>query len=474
MGSCNSAEKTPDQSEKAPDQSSLPYINPKPLLDEYSITKVLMEYPEITLFEAVSRKNGSTVVIKRYRFSSFNNDKIKEEISIHKKMDVPEVLKPFEMFYSKTEANLVIEFSKSPKLTDYIIENRISKSQIASILLTLLKFLEMMRRKRIFFGGIMLRYLFFDGTTLRFCNFSHSQHCKSKVPLTPFKGDVRYKAPEMIKGNYGCHADVWALGVLGYLLLTGKFPFSSGRDYDTEQLILNQAIDFSAISDPKAADFVRLCLQKETKDRMVPSKLIEHKFFKEAQRDKAKEPMDIDFKLFTDLRKKDKLAASFYHIIVMFLLDDTERRDLELWFDEFDANGDRKISFQEYFAKLSSKTSQPTVEEAKELFAKLDHDSSGTIEWSEFVTAFVNVRKALTEEKIKQCFALFADPDSQTIKLEKVQSVFIRGTESQRAISTSLKDYGKDEEMTYPQFEKMMNKIATNYIESQKRLSLKT
>lgn len=469
MGSCHSA----DPSEKALDKSSLPYINPNPLLDEYSISKVLMEYPEITLFEAVSRKNHSTVVIKRYRFSSFNNDRIKEEIGIHKKMDVPEVLKPFEMFYSKTEANLVIEFSKSPKLTDYIIEHRLSRSQIASILLTLLKFIEMMRKKRLFFGGIILRYLFFDGTTLRFCNFSHAQSCKSKVPLTPYKGDVRYKAPEMIRGNYGCHADVWALGVLGYLLLTGKFPFSSGRDYDTEQLILNQAIDFSAISDPKAAEFVQLCLQKETKDRMVPSKLIEHKFFKEALHDLAKEPIDIDYKVFTDLSKKDKLAGSFYHVIVMFLLDDTERRDLELWFDEFDANGDRKISFQEYFAKLSSKTTHPTLDEAKELFARLDHDSSGTIEWSEFVKAFVNVRKTLTEEKMKRCFALFADPASQTIKLDKIQSVFVQGTESQRVITASLNSYGQHEEMSYPQFEKMMNEIATSYIENQKRLSLK-
>ena len=40
-------------------------------------------------------------------------------------------------------------------------------------------------------------------------------------------GTPYYIAPEMIRGTYGFEWDVWSIGVIMYLLLSGEHPFKS-------------------------------------------------------------------------------------------------------------------------------------------------------------------------------------------------------------------------------------------------------
>ena len=39
--------------------------------------------------------------------------------------------------------------------------------------------------------------------------------------LLPFKAQPFYLAPEVINGNYGLKCDVWAMGVIMYMMLCG-------------------------------------------------------------------------------------------------------------------------------------------------------------------------------------------------------------------------------------------------------------
>lgn len=58
--------------------------------------------------------------------------------------------------------------------------------------------------------------------------------------LKTFIGTEGYQAPEILLGNeYGKPVDIWAIGIIAYTLLSGKFPFdSSNVDYILSNPIL--------------------------------------------------------------------------------------------------------------------------------------------------------------------------------------------------------------------------------------------
>ena len=70
---------------------------------------------------------------------------------------------------------------------------------------------------------------------IRLSDFSSARSFVKNKKLTKKIGTPYYIAPEVLKRNYNEKCDVWSIGVLMFILLTGKPPFNG----DTEREILN-------------------------------------------------------------------------------------------------------------------------------------------------------------------------------------------------------------------------------------------
>jgi serine/threonine protein kinase len=93
-------------------------------------------------------------------------------------------------------------------------------------------------------------------------------------------------APEIVKGNYyNQKVDIWSIGVICYMLLSGRSPFPGQTPDDIKHMIVHMNINleskryFDDISD-EAKDFVMQCLERNIHLRYSAQELLDHKWLK--------------------------------------------------------------------------------------------------------------------------------------------------------------------------------------------------
>lgn len=271
--------------------------------------------------------------------------------------------------------------------------------------------------------------------------------------------ELAYKAPEVLAKKFTYKADVWALGILTYLMQTGTFPFLRMKDFETEDLIRSHQPKFDKIKDPLAVDFIKACLQKNPKARIKIRDLRSHPFLSSSA-EVIPKSLELDLEKFSDFSRKNQFARVFYNVIIEELLEDTEKKELHRCFEKMDKNGDRTLSREEFTEGLITSHPSLSLLEVNQFFEKLDRDGSGAIEWSEFLEGFVDKRKVLSKEKIRKCFELFTDSSKKKLTVASIEPLFGPEIESKEFIKNSLGRFGKNEEISYPEFEKLMTDLS--------------
>ena len=181
------------------------------------------------------------------------------------------VPKVFEMIEIENKKALIQEFI-SGKILYEVIERELEEGEIASVVIQLTDVVAHSHGMGIIHrdikpGNVMVEP---DGT-LKLMDFGAAKELRDKEMSDTVTGSRPYMAPEQIMGKSQRRSDVWALGVVMYVLYTGMFPFYHEVEKVLMDIILrvppSPPSKFNEALKPKMEGIILRCLEKRPENR---------------------------------------------------------------------------------------------------------------------------------------------------------------------------------------------------------------
>ena len=129
--------------------------------------------------------------------------------------------------------------------------------------------------------NILLEHQDKDRLEIKISDFGFSCFFDPKDGLDLVLGSPLYMAPEIIKGQkYNEKVDIWSIGVITYMLLSGRNPFPGKNKNEVKYLIVSKEVDltkpyFKNVS-TQAKDFIMKCVNKNIEERFSAKQLLKH------------------------------------------------------------------------------------------------------------------------------------------------------------------------------------------------------
>ena len=259
-------------------------------------------------------------------------------------------------------------------------------------------------------------------------------------------GTLVYCSPEVLANDYNQGCDVWACGVLMYILLSGYFPFY-GKDEETiKNKILSGKIEFdvalfNSVSD-EAKDLIKKCLKYDVGRRISIPEALNHRFFHSLKN--SNKFTDDEIKKLKSL-KLFKENSKFYQLVFTYLSynfsDNKLLNNLNSIYSKIDRNNDWKITKGELFKAYKTAGITITKEEVDRIINIMDFNKNGIIEYDEFIRMCIPREKLFTEENLENAFLLFDKDKKGFITPQEIIDII----QANRNISDEVKQEFKEE-----------------------------
>ena len=265
------------------------------LLDIYEIKEKLGNGKFGLVKLGINKMTKEKVAIKIMDKSKMDTSDIglvRTEIEILKICQHPNIIRLYDIFENVDYLYIIMEYCPGGDLFGYLEKRKfkISEERASIIMHKMCAAVYYIHKYGIVHRDLKPENVLMtsknDDSDIRILDFGLSKMIGPNEKCTEPYGTLTYCAPEIIIDEpYNQSVDMWSLGVMTYLMLSGRLPFNAEDETDIARQVAFDEPDF--VKNPcwgkiskEAKDFTKRLLEKKAKNRMDINQALQHDWIK--------------------------------------------------------------------------------------------------------------------------------------------------------------------------------------------------
>jgi calcium-dependent protein kinase len=422
------------------------------------------------VYNGTHRETGEKVAIKtiRKKKGSFDSTILTQEIDILSKIDNERTLKLVDVYEDGHSVHIVCEWLDGGELFDRIIalgEDVHSEASASNIMREICMAVKYLHGKNITHRDLKPENIMFrQSKTNKNCNngrydnnnnfddnisdvvlvdFGMSCEFVSGEKMSAQVGSPSYVAPEVLNGEYDESADMWSLGVILYILLSGEPPFHGDSPSQTMRKVREGEYDMDQNTwrfvSESGKKLVLGLMEMDPKKRLTITEVLSHEWWDEAAGKLIPLPANVATSI-TEFQRQNQIKRKTISIITKGISDLPEFDELRASFQNFDKDNDGIITVEELGRAIKTLEIVLNSDDLESIVNQIDQDMDGRISFEEFLAAVIHKEMILDTERLKKAFDYFDVDKSGKIDVDELFAITGDMDEARKA----MKEYDID------------------------------
>uniref|UniRef100_A0A4W4GZ82 Myosin light chain kinase, smooth muscle n=1 Tax=Electrophorus electricus TaxID=8005 RepID=A0A4W4GZ82_ELEEL len=224
-------------------------------------------------------------------FSQKEKENVRQEIGIMNSLHHPKLVQCIDAFEGKSDIVMVMEMISGGELFERIVDEdfELTEREVIKYMLQIIDGVQFIHKQGIVHLDLKPENIMCvnkTGTKIKLIDFGLARRLEGSASLKVLFGTPEFVAPEVI--NYeeiSYPTDMWSIGVICYILVSGLSPFMGDNDNETLANVTSATWDFEdeafdEISE-QAKSFISRLLKKDMKARLTCAQCLEHTWLKQ-------------------------------------------------------------------------------------------------------------------------------------------------------------------------------------------------
>lgn len=250
----------------------------------YESLNILIDNPSVLIQKAICKRTNQLVIVKSCQKSNASIlSSLRKESQTLSNLSHTNIAKFIENFETEENFHIVIEYFEGITLYQYLKNKpltRLEENEVKLIFGQIVETVDFLHSEGVAHGDLKLENILIRGDKIKIVDFGFS--AKLNKVRKVFCGTNNYLSPEitLFQEFMPGPADVWALGVIFFTLLTGTFPFKAGKKSELFKKIQKGVVSFPDYLMNNSKGLILKMFRIDPKLRPSLRKLKKNRFFR--------------------------------------------------------------------------------------------------------------------------------------------------------------------------------------------------